>query len=502
MATGVATSRAAAPTRPARSRPLLIGALAVTALALVIRFSTLTLQSLWLDEAYTAHLVHLGLGAMLREIPKSESTPPLYYLVAWVWTHAFGYSELALRSVSAIAGAATVTVGYAIAARLGGLRAALIAGVLIALSPILIWFSQEARAYALATLLATLSLLCLIRYLDASDRRWLAAWTVAAALGLCTHYFLVFIVAPEVAWLINRGRDRREVQLALAVLLLVAAALVPLALAQRGTGHADYIAQGSLGTRTVQVPKQFLIGYASPLQAVTGPLVTVLVLAGSAWPLIRYRASIDRATLIPLAVGLLCVIVPIVLALVGIDFLNTRNVLVALPALLVVASVGFAVPRWPPGAVLAGGLALLLAVIVVLVDTDPHYQRTDWRGASSALGADLVPRAIVVNPGAALLPMQAYLPHLHVLAGPARVAEIDLIALPSQGTGTGLGPAPRPTRQLPIPPGFHIFKVVYNGVYTVLRLRASGLETVTPTALEPDQIAPGSIAILVQRPAG
>ena len=115
------------------------------------------------------HLVHLDLGALLSAIPKSESTPPFYYLVAWAWTHLFGYSEFALRSVSALAGAATVATVYVLANRLAGARAAAIAGVLVALSPLMVWFSQEARAYALATLLATLTVLCVINYLDRSD---------------------------------------------------------------------------------------------------------------------------------------------------------------------------------------------------------------------------------------------------------------------------------------------------------------------------------------------
>jgi 4-amino-4-deoxy-L-arabinose transferase-like glycosyltransferase len=502
VATGFASSRAASPSRPALSRGLLLGALLVTALALIVRFSTLTLQSLWLDEAYTDHLVHLGLGAMLSAIPRSESTPPLYYVLAWGFTHVFGYSELALRSVSAIAGVATVTVAYTLAARLAGLRAAVISGVLLALSPLMIWYSQEARAYSLAALLATGTILCLVRYFDTLDTRWLTGWAVTAALGLCTHYFVAFVVLPEIVWLIWRRRARREVQAAVALVVVVALALVPLALAQRGTGHADYIAQGALTARSVQVPKQFLVGYASPWQALTASLATLLVLAGSLWPLVRYRARIDRSTLIPLLAGLSCVLVPLVLAIVGVDFLNTRNVLPALPALLVVAAVGFAAPQtWPRGGVLAGGLAALFAVVVLLVDTNVNYQRADWRGASHALGAATQPRALVVSPGSALLPLQAYESGLTPLVGSDRVREIDVVALAAQDTGTRLGTTPRPTSPYPIPPQFHLVGASYNRVYTVLRFRASASVTVTPALLAPSHLGTGSFATLMQVPA-
>ncbi|MGI8505267.1 MAG: glycosyltransferase family 39 protein [Solirubrobacteraceae bacterium] len=512
MASGFACTRAASPSRP-RVRSGLLGALLVTALALIVRFSTLTLQSLWLDEAYTDHLVHLGFGAMLSAIPKSESTPPLYYVVTWGWTHLFGFSELALRSVSALAGAATVAVAYALAGRLAGARAGLIAGILLALSPLMVRYSQETRAYALATLLATGTILCLIRYLDTLAGCWLAGWAATAALGLCTHYFVAFVVGPELAWLLwhaglkgdsagGPGRSsRRQVQAAVALVALIALALVPLALAQRGTGHADYIAQGSLATRAIQVPKQFLVGYASPGQGITAPLATLILLAGALWPLARHRARIDRATLIPLGVGLSCVLVPLALAIAGIDFLDTRNLLPALPALIVVAAVGLAVPEtWPRGGVLAGWLAALLATVVLLVDSNVQYQRADWRGASRALGAAARARAIVVAPGSGLLALQAYEHGLRPLAGSAAVGEIDVVALPAQTTGSGMGAAPRSRSRLPVPAQFHLVAASYARAYTVLRFRASAPVTVTPAQLIPSHLGSGSLGVYVQVP--
>ena len=280
---------------------------------------------------------------------------------------------------------------------------------------------------------------------------------MTAALGLCTHYFVAFVVLPEVVWLIWRRRARREVQAGVAFVVLVALALVPLALAQRGTGHADYIAQGSLSTRTVQVPKQFLIGYASPSQTLTGVLAALIVLAGAIWPLYRRRSVLGRSVAIALAAGLSCVLVPFVLALIGIDFLDTRNVLPALPALLAVAAVGFADRgSWPRGGVLAGALALLFAVVVLLVDTHVSYQRADWRGASQALGPVTAARAIVVTPGAALLPIQAYERDVTPLVSADRVSQIDVVGLPAQGLGGGQGPAPRPPSPFPIPAGFRL----------------------------------------------
>src|SRR5947209_5219021 len=76
---------------------------ALTVLAAVLRFAWIGHQGFWFDEANTALLVHLSPGKMLGLIPQSESTPPLYYCLAWLWARLFGYGEAPLRSLSAVA---------------------------------------------------------------------------------------------------------------------------------------------------------------------------------------------------------------------------------------------------------------------------------------------------------------------------------------------------------------------------------------------------------------
>ena len=75
-----------------------------------VRFATLDVQSMWLDEAVTHSLVTRSFGGMLRAIPHSESTPPLYYVLAWAWARVFGSGAVALRSLSALFGTATIVV--------------------------------------------------------------------------------------------------------------------------------------------------------------------------------------------------------------------------------------------------------------------------------------------------------------------------------------------------------------------------------------------------------
>ena len=133
----------------ARSRAFWIVA-GLTVLAAVLRFATLGVQSYHHDEIVTAsRILRDGFGHAMNAVGFSESAPPLYYALAWAWTQVTGTGEFGLRSISALAGVATVPVVYLAALELRGRRAGLMAAALVAVNPMLLWYSQEARAYSL-----------------------------------------------------------------------------------------------------------------------------------------------------------------------------------------------------------------------------------------------------------------------------------------------------------------------------------------------------------------
>ena len=123
---------------------------ALTAFAALLRFATLDLQSYRYDEISTVVVLEApSFGGMLDRLPSAESNPPVYYSLAWVWSQVFGTGEIGLRALSALIGTATVPVVYWIGARLVSGRVGLIAAAVVAVHPILIWYSQDARNYAL-----------------------------------------------------------------------------------------------------------------------------------------------------------------------------------------------------------------------------------------------------------------------------------------------------------------------------------------------------------------
>src|SRR5215210_231163 len=227
--------------QPTATMPRVIALAALTALAAVLRFATLDAQSFWFDEAVTVHLLQLDLGGMLERISETESTPPLYYLLARLWSKAFGLGEVGLRSLSALLGTATVPLAYLAVRELCSRRVGLAVAALAAVSPVLVWYSQEARAYALVVLLSAISLWAFARLLREPSWRSAAVWALASALALLSHYFAVFLVLPEAVWLAAATAPRRRALPAIAAVALVALAELPLALHQKSLELASFI---------------------------------------------------------------------------------------------------------------------------------------------------------------------------------------------------------------------------------------------------------------------
>ena len=477
----------------------------IVALAALTRFATLDVQSYWYDEAVTVGLIRMDLGDMLAEIPNSESTPPLYYTLAWLWAKLFGTGEVGLRSFSALAGTACIPVVYAAATRLASIRAGLIAASLAAVSPLLVWYSQEARAYSLLVLLCGLSFLFFARLLTGDARqRIVVAWAVVSALALTTHYFAAFLVAIEAIWLLASAANRRPIAIATATVAAVGMALLPLLLHQRSLGFADFIRTMDLDYRLAETPKQFLIGADAPGAWVSAVVAGLLVLAAPWLTLTRAGDSERRAALIGYGVGGAVLGIVAVLAIAGADYLYSRNLLVVWPALAVAVAAGFGARRSGPlGLGAAFALMALFAVTIGFVAASAVYQRDDWRGVAGALGEpEAGPQAVVAAPGSAVVPLRVYEPGLEVMTEETGVAEIVVVGVLQRGGALSTPDPPvRPDPPPPPPlPGFELAETRFEDSFTLLRYTAAAPVTIGPEALVPANLEPDEPpAVLVRR---
>ncbi|MCP4417604.1 MAG: hypothetical protein GY805_13350, partial [Chloroflexi bacterium] len=187
---------------------------AVLLLAFGLRVHNIEVQSFWNDEGNSARLSERSFQLII-EGTASDIHPPLYYLLLNQWRKLVGDSEFGLRSLSLFAGMLTVLLAFVLGRMVGGKRPYLnhekaergdllgfLAAGLLAISPGMIYYSQEARMYALLGLWSILGTVLLLvisnRYsvirgqsLVGGKQNLLlgGAYVLCAVAGLYTHYF-------------------------------------------------------------------------------------------------------------------------------------------------------------------------------------------------------------------------------------------------------------------------------------------------------------------------
>jgi mannosyltransferase len=520
---------AAAPSAgpPPRASGELLWLAGIVAAPAALRFVALGRQSFWLDESFTVDLVNGSFGDMLSGVASTESTPPLYYILAWLWAKLFGTNEAGLRSLSALFGTIAVPVVWRAAREwFSSARAGLIAAALVAFNPFFVWYSQEARSYSLLVLMAAFSLLFLGRALREQTARAFAWWAIVAVLGLLTHYFAAFLLVPEAIWLVWATRERAA-WAAAGALGLAAVALAPLAAHQRDLGHTEFIAKLGLARRITDLPKKLVTGELGTPTPLIGPIAGLIAVAAIAYALwARPRASRKtpaaptgpapaaaapgqppaptgsppaaaaraaastaaaerRPVLVLLGLAAAAGAIPLALAIAGTDYLLPRNLIAVYVPLVLVVAAGLATA----GRAGIAGAAVICAVALTVnleVTQDANLQRDDWRQAAKQLGTPPTnqTRAVIVSPDFAKKPLRLYAGSLPPLPPNTPVNEVDLIV-------NARPPSPPPAP----PPGFQVKATTRTPSYTLTRYLSAAPAPVDPTKFPTAKPA----AILIQK---
>lgn len=153
-------------------------------------------QSLWLDEAISALVVkEYTFEFIFNKFSLGDFHPPLYYLLLKLWASFFGFNELSLRFPSVILSVATVWFIYLIGNKLFSQKTGLLAAILLSTAPLHIYYSQEARMYALITFLVSLSFYFLLKL---SERRiFILGYLITSLMILYTDYPAYFILLAQ-----------------------------------------------------------------------------------------------------------------------------------------------------------------------------------------------------------------------------------------------------------------------------------------------------------------
>jgi len=332
-----------------------VGLAAVAALAL--RWANVG-QALFGDELFTYEIATRPTLGGVRDGVRSnvEIPPPLFVVVAWVVQH-LGDPTLWLRVPSLIASVATVPLIYLLAERTVGRRAAVVGAWFFALSPLAIFYSTEARAYALMTLLVVLATLALLKAIETNDWRWWTTLALLDAAALYSHYTSIFVLSAQAVWALWFHRSlARPLVIAHAAALLLFLPWVPSMLDDQGTLAVKLIGVLHPFTPTNAAHDLIRLAVGGPYAALvddrTWGLVflagrLVVALAGLAWQ--TKRGAVHRLGPRSLLILALAAAAPAGTALfsaLGDDMFLTRNLISSLPALvLAFAALLTALPR-------------------------------------------------------------------------------------------------------------------------------------------------------------
>lgn len=172
--------------------------LIILCLALGLRFYRLDAQSFWNDEGNSARLSERSIPLII-EGTASDIHPPLYYLLLHGWRELLGDSEFGLRAFSAFIGSLTVAGVVALTKQVQPKqrKAWMVVGLLTAVNPALIYYSQEVRMYALLAFWVVLSTWLLFLGAHKPSNRfqgWMLLYVLVLVAGLYTHYFFPAVI--------------------------------------------------------------------------------------------------------------------------------------------------------------------------------------------------------------------------------------------------------------------------------------------------------------------
>lgn len=359
----------------------------VLLLALCVRLIFLN-QSFWLDEA--AQALESVRPWHQQLLIKEDFQPPLYH----VWLHIFTYvshDEWWLRMASLIPGLVTIFLTIILGKKILSPMQAHLAGLLLGLSQIHVFYSQELRPYSFAAMWGTLSMLALYNWLIPKPKRslWSRSYVIATVLGMLSVYTYGFLVLSQL--IIVYIYQRRQI-FSLVKKLLIAGLLclpwLPLFIEQLHVGQAlqtnlpgwsQVVSIPFFKALPLTIAKLILGRIYFGVEPITIILIT-LIGAGSLWLVYEARNSqhlrfIGMWLLIPaVSAWLVSLVIPVI---------EPKRLLFVLPAWFLLLASGYRTYKWHKMAlamIICGQLAALTAYWIY-----PQNQRENWRDVVASI---------------------------------------------------------------------------------------------------------------------
>lgn len=357
---------------------------------LILRLINLN-QSLWLDEAISVLTARdLTPIQIITQFSPGDVHPPGFYLIAWVFVHLFGSSEVSIRLISVIAAIFSIYFLYQLGARLFSKKVGLLAATIFSLNPLHIYYSQEARMYSLETLFVILSFYFFTSFKKGYSK---IGYVISIIMIFYLDYLGYLVVAAQIIYLwLSKSDKKREILSLIFIALIFAVPVLVYLPAQIAKGQETALllpswssVVGGLNAKQVLlVVAKTIIGRISFLNKITYFLIVFI--ATIVYGLLIYKAFRFKFKELKLV---FCWFIFPFLGAISISFfipvLAYHRLIFILPALFLLAAVGFFSFQSKIKYLLIFILGLISIVSIFIYYTNRNFQREDWRLATQKI---------------------------------------------------------------------------------------------------------------------
>lgn len=386
-------------------RSLIVWASLIAMVAFAVFFSLqiFATSSLRLDEAQSLFQTNRDLGGMYYLVGQDVHVP-LYHTLLHFWQLIFGQDIFVARMMSLVFFVGTILMTYATARYAFNRRSVgLFAALLVTLSPFMNWYGSEARMYTMLAFMATLHMYLFLKIMRVGSWKYWIFWTLAAIVGVYTHYFFIFVLIAEfLALIVMRAHfaDKRPVRKMIIAGFITAASLLPWILYVYNLGFASNtqpaLTEPSAGD-LFDTYAQFIFGFqTSAVNTIIISLWPIAVLLGF-FALQRHGRKIPAETTLFVILATLPVILAFVISVTIRPFYLSRYLIVALPPLLIF--IAWLLTRYKQKVALIIGtvLVLLMSFLFTIQVLNPNTPvKEDYREAVRYLETNAQATDVVV----------------------------------------------------------------------------------------------------------
>ena len=368
----------------------------LTIIGFFLRFYNLGYNSLWLDEA-TTYLTSIQSLVSIWQVSPGEFSPPLFFWVEHIMLM-FGNNEFILRFIPALLGVLTIPLYYVIGKEFLDRNTGIIAAAACAISPFLIYYSQEARAYMMMLFFLALATIFFLKAMKSSSLTHWVLFGVFSALAFWSHFYaIVMIVAlvlfAVIEWMPQIRTELTNLKMLVLGLVVFVVLCFPLILVSLQLLIARTASAPTYGIQGLGIILETFIQVAG-MNDITMYLLVALFIFGM---IQAFRIGKNK--------GIFLVLITVLTFVIS-DILSFKMPM--LPRYLIFISIvfflGIAVSYqlvnslWNSKVVVYGFIVVLFVISApVLAGYYSGYSKDDWRGFSESLQQKTIPGDVVVS---------------------------------------------------------------------------------------------------------